>query len=383
VQSLIEQLEQAAATTPLDKQDDSFRFVSSSPSKNGGWKGNEFMPLSVTEFMAKDPTDGIRWVLEGYLPVGGIVVLAAKPKVGKTTLAYHMAAHIVQGISFLDCTVVQTPVLILAVEEHEMLVRDRLRNVIGESHADLYVHCGRFRPTELEALRDFIARKRIGLVILDTLAAYWTVKDENDAVQVQRAIQELRDVARDTEACVLVIHHCRKSEGSGGDEIRGSSALLGEVDIALMYSSGGHDTQRRIKTEGRVPGTIKQLIIDLENGEYQVAGRSSSEVDAHVMQRVEDALREAASQTVDELTRRTNLGRKKVDKYLVRLVGAGRASKTGTGHKGDPFRYTVRLQETVSTADSFLSTPNVYKEETETQWMATCDVDDCDGGGAK
>jgi hypothetical protein len=49
-----------------------------------------------------------------------------------------------------------------------------------------------------------------------------------------KAVKPLLQLARDSGACVLLIHHARKSEGQYGDEIRGSGALFALVDVAIV-----------------------------------------------------------------------------------------------------------------------------------------------------
>lgn len=71
----------------------------------------------------------MNWIFQDYLPVGGAVLLAAKPKTGKTTLVYHLLAALAQGHRFLERDTIPTAVLILAVEEHRRDVKNRLRSL--------------------------------------------------------------------------------------------------------------------------------------------------------------------------------------------------------------------------------------------------------------
>jgi RecA-family ATPase len=93
------------------------------------------------------------------------------------------------------------------------------------------------RPTSdtLEAIKAYVRAHAIRLILIDTLASFWT------AASVQKAIQPLLILARDSGACVLLIHHARKSEGQNGDEIRGSGALFAAVDVALILKR--HEVQ--------------------------------------------------------------------------------------------------------------------------------------------
>ena len=89
----------------------------------------------------------------------------------------------------------------------------------GVSHLDnLFVSVGPLSPTTtlFSEMRRFIEENEIKLVINDTLAAFWSVENENDASEMTKAVKPLLQLARETGACVLLIHHARKSEGSHG-----------------------------------------------------------------------------------------------------------------------------------------------------------------------
>jgi hypothetical protein len=59
-------------------------------------------PRHISEWLA-EPTgrSGIRWIWHRMLPSGGLCLLAAYMKVGKSTLAYALGAAVAQGKPFL------------------------------------------------------------------------------------------------------------------------------------------------------------------------------------------------------------------------------------------------------------------------------------------
>ena len=106
------------------------------------------------------------------------------------------------------------------------------------------------------------------MVIIDTLATFWKVKDENDAGAMTQAVIPLLNLARESGACVLLIHHSRKSEGAYGDEIRGSSALFALVDIAVIMKQHEVETQRKLIAMSRYPETPSELLVELRETGY-------------------------------------------------------------------------------------------------------------------
>jgi len=72
-------------------------------------------------------------------------------------------------------------------------------------------------------LHEWCEGQRNALIIVDTLATWSDVADENDARQMTAAISSWCRFAQETGACVLLIHHTRKGAASMG----GHSGKLG------------------------------------------------------------------------------------------------------------------------------------------------------------
>ena len=195
--------------------------------------------------------------------------------------------------------------------------------------------------------RGFVESNTITLVFVDTLAMFWNITDENDATVVTRAIQPLLNLARDTGACVLLIHHFRKSDGSGGEYIRGSNALLGAVDQALRLYRANGGNKRFLEATGRYNDTPKELIIELKDQEYIAIGDSIAETKAQEKTRVEHELISTPG-AIEALAEKAKVPCKKVYGYLKALVEEGKAQQHGKGVKRDPFMYSKVLPHSLS-----------------------------------
>jgi predicted ATP-dependent serine protease len=321
------------------------------PTREGTWKGTEFHPISATTFLEQegDEEEG-EWVLEDYLPKGGLVTLAAKPKVGKTTLAYELAVRVAGGELFLNRQTTQGGVLILALEEHPRDVRDRLRELQATCD-NLHIHSGRLepRPSTFEAIAQFVRDKQIILIIVDTLAMFWRLKDENDPAALTQAVKPLLELARETDACVVLIHHFRKSEGAEGDEIRGSTALLASVDVALLLYRHSSENQRRLSATGRYRNTPRELIIELSDGGYTAIGETRDLKLIAEKERLKSSL-SGTPEALDGLTEKAGIPPKRAYVLIKELVAEGFAESHGRGVKGDPYKYCVKSVQ-------FLSSP--------------------------
>ena len=209
-------------------------FVSCSTLKTGGSHETHFNADAVEDFLdVPEREDQPDWIWEDYLAAGGLALLAGKPKEGKSTFCYELAVNVSKGQPFFSRQTRASGVLIIGLEEHPRDMRRRLR-ALGAEGGKLFMYGGtplRPTPDTLEAIKEYVCTHDIRLILIDTLASFWTVADENDAASVQKAIQPLLALARDSGACVLLIHHARKSDGQNGDEIRGSGALFAAVDV--------------------------------------------------------------------------------------------------------------------------------------------------------
>ena len=139
---------------------------------------------------------------------------------------------------------------------------------------NLHVHASQLSPTSntFEEVKRYAREHDIKLILVDTLGVFWSVRDENDAAEVTKAIQPFLALARDTGACVLLIHHARKSEGSHGDEIRGSGALFAAVDVALIMKRHEVQSQWKLHALSRYSETPTELVLEHTESGYIALG---------------------------------------------------------------------------------------------------------------
>ena len=316
-------------------------FIFMSPLKNGPLHESNFTPLTAGDFLdMNQEEEAIEWVLDEYLPAGGLALLAGKPKEGKTTLTYELAVRVAKGHPFLNRSTSGGGVLILGLEEHPRDMRLRLRSLGAEALSNLYVYSGQLAPTPntLERITRFTMEQNIKLILVDTLAAFWSVRDENDAAEVTKAMKPLLRLARETGACVLLIHHARKSEGSYGDEIRGSGALFASVDVALILKRHEVQTQRILRASSRYPETPDELVLELRETGYSALGDPANLNKQARLEKIKTALTET-SETPETISHRAGIGLRDTFRLLKALAERGEINQDGKGRKGSPFRY--------------------------------------------
>ncbi|MDP2950092.1 MAG: AAA family ATPase, partial [Chloroflexota bacterium] len=198
------------------------------------------MPLQFTplaDFLGQEEQEP-PCIIEGLVPTGAVVLLAGKPKLGKSLLGLNAGLSVSVGARWLgEFSTSPGPVLICALEDRPSLVRKRLRAMAGAlGSGEVYVRCGGLhldRPEAVEALSNEVTKLKPVLVVIDPLIELHH-GDENDARAMADAISPLRDLARRHECAFLIVHHRRKSPGPVGDTVRGSSAIFGAVDGIIV-----------------------------------------------------------------------------------------------------------------------------------------------------
>ncbi len=305
----------------------------------------QFHPQDLDTLLASATPD-ITWLWEPFIPTEALVLLSAYMKVGKSTMMYGLISSILKGVDFLGYRTTKTNILILAVEESERDVRNRLLNFNVTEGLGLFVHVGRMIPSpeNYSMLRRFCQDKQIGLIVVDTLSTYISVEDENNNSEVLRAVQPLLDIAHTDKISVVMVHHNNKGEGDGGKGIRGASSLFGLVDQALILRyQGSHKGRfRKLETLGRYDETPREVVFEMDTDyTYRAIG---SEADA-LLNVIQLEVREVLL-SLGEAQTLVQLGEQLPSRKLKAIQKAlsplpGWMKREGLGVKGDPYRYSL------------------------------------------
>ena len=189
--------------------------------------------ISSIDLVADPNTEPIEWLVDGLIPRQTVTIIAGEPGCYKTWFAICLARSVSEGESFLGRRTSKCRVYYIDKENPKSLIISRL-DLTGR--AQDFEFWGLWSTPEPPLLGDSayqkIAKER-PLVIFDTLLKFHT-GDENssrDMGRVSKMILKLRDAG----ATVLVLHHKGKSQFNN---YRGSSEILGSVDVAYSLSKG-------------------------------------------------------------------------------------------------------------------------------------------------
>lgn len=208
-----------------------------------------------SEIIAIQPT---RWLIKNYLTRGSVVILAADPNLGKSTLANAWGHCVWMGTAWLRNGVMTGSVLFILGED----VRGAsLRANAWEAEYgactqanERYIeYADRMPPlcqpegqVELRRLLQFLTREHghaPALVVIDTLSTVWGSEPEN-ATELAAALMSILSALGDEFGCTFVlIHHLNKvTPGTGRREIslssiRGAGAFVGGADDVIVLEA--------------------------------------------------------------------------------------------------------------------------------------------------
>ncbi len=274
--------------------DPSFMAVSNTPPDGRiFWWMSELKAIEANE----------KWLWDGFISRGGITLLSALWKSGKSTLLAHLIrAFGGEEPQFLGRDIKPSRVLYIS-EEDATIWADRRDTLELGDHIGLITRPFQGRSTTA-IWRDWLGSVLIAceehqfdLVVLDTLSKMWPVRDENNAGQVEEALMPLWALCK-SGAAVLIVHHTRKSEGGNFTSARGSGGLSAFCETLIDFgrdSDGSPgSTRRMLRSAGRYRETPAnwQIELDRASGEYRYVGNGCDDEVAEIA--AHDAAMEAA-----------------------------------------------------------------------------------------
>lgn len=301
---------------------------------------NTALNLTLLKDLLAEPEETTNYLVEALLPAGGLSLLAAKPKTGKSTLARQLALAVARGDEFLGKKTETGLVIYLAFEERRADVRNHFLKMGATGEENLKIFAGMAPADGLTQLRRTAESEKPSLIIVDTLARLARIKDMNDYSQTTLGLEPFLALAREVGTHVLLLHHAKKGDGRGIDSILGSTGLSGSVDTIINL----HRTEeyRTISTIQRDGNDLADTVLQF-NKETQITTLGGSREDAEVGSLKGEILHFLAGQESfvleksieDGVEGRTGHKRK----ALRELVHEGKVEREGKGGRGSPYLY--------------------------------------------
>jgi hypothetical protein len=198
------------------------------------------------EILGVPPT---RWLLTGVFPQQGLGAIYGAAGGGKSFVAVHLAFEAATGGQFFGEPFPRPLRVVYVAAERPADTRDRIEAQAkhrGIPVPDNLALLAPRRPLQIEehfehlryALQEVAAERWGGaapdLVIFDTFARMTLGREENAAKEMGPVIEAFGDLVTGCGAAFgLLVHHSGKDKAKG---LRGSSALLGALDVVLHLS---------------------------------------------------------------------------------------------------------------------------------------------------
>jgi len=184
-----------------------------------------------------------QWLVDRLLQAGWLLVLNARPKVGKSIVSVNLAVALANGTAFLNHKTSQCAVVYIDLERPiETLNRFKVLGVMESPN--IFVPAERVGADLVDTLRDLINQAKVltnrpVVVFVDTLGDF--IKPAlrqrkasiNDYDAITEILQELRDLALELGCAFVFVHHTRKSQSDEPSEVDvlGSTAIAGKFDV--------------------------------------------------------------------------------------------------------------------------------------------------------
>ena len=320
--------------------------------------------MSAAEIKASTPVRP-PYVAEPYVIAGAITLWGGKPKVGKSTVSFGLAAALVTpGAQFLGMDITHGPVVYLSEESTATLVHKLPQSddllVLTRDNAWPKPDW----PTLISAA--VVEAQRIGAIALfvDTLP-FWAglaADRENNAGAALLTMDAL-DQAAATGLAVVVPMHTRKGGGEDGEGLRGSGAWAGSGDVIVeMDRVPDMPRQRVLLALSRYPQTPGTMVVELgaddqwrmvsqdddRSDPKTIAARNRTQADRDALL---DALSGGSSLTRGELEEAIGAPDRQWHKLLDELLKEKKISRSGSGVRGNPYRYEKVLTDTAQTPE--------------------------------
>ncbi len=246
---------------------------------SGDWRA----VLRPVSDVLRDKVVAEEWAVDGLVPLGWLIMLAGRTKVGKTLLIIALAYAIATGGQFLGRRCRKGSVLLALVDDMPAITHPRLEKL--KDMDNVFVYTGRWNDTVLPAIQQAAAELRPTLVVIDTLVKTIPKRDkaENDSATMDAAMEPFAALSSEYGCSVVLIHHLGKS-----GEFRGSTAIESAAPMTVKAKREESSTDVELEIEWKLE-PVPPLVVQLDGDEWRLLG------DKHTLDasRLKDEIRAA------------------------------------------------------------------------------------------
>lgn len=201
----------------------------------------------------------VRWLWDGWVPLGELTVIDGDPGSGKSQLTLDIAARLSRGWLMPPCPrkpdhPPRTPgssIILTTEDAADTVIRPRLDALHADCDRIMLLGAERDLPTfpaEIPWLENKITEHRARLAVLDPFYGFLGSRVEsNTDPKIRQALGPLAQVAHRTGCAIVLVRHLNKKSDEpvlyrGG----GSIAVLAQCRSAVIVGRDPSDPQRRV-----------------------------------------------------------------------------------------------------------------------------------------
>lgn len=307
---------------------------------------SDALPVVRVDQIAREE-NAPRWLVEPLWGESSVGVIGGAPKCAKTWLGLDLALSVATGTACLGRYAVPRPgpVLVYLAEDALAVVRERVEGMArhrGLKLAGVDLHVITIPSLRLDRephrnrLLETARQLRPRLLLLDPLVRLHGI-DENNATEVAGLLAYFRELQRQLDLSVILVHHTRKNAAGGvaaGQGLRGSSDIhaFGDSNLYLRRASQRLVLLSEHRAAPASPPVYLELVAtDATMTHLEIAGEPEVERRRNLQERVLDLL--AHGETLSRAKLRDTLSVKNqlLGEALETLEQAGRLTRTPAG----------------------------------------------------
>ncbi len=196
-------------------------------------------------FIGDAPATPPRELIKGLLPAYGVAVTGGQSTAGKTFIQIHKAICLAKGPPYFGHRIVERVGTAFVAAEGRALIPNRFAAGLAKASITEKLPIAWMRQLpdfgSADGIKQFVRQLRmlderyradfgvrLGHITIDTVAACFAMKSEDDNAEATKIVNILRTVGEEIGALMAPVHHYGKNPESG---LRGASAWKGSADI--------------------------------------------------------------------------------------------------------------------------------------------------------
>lgn len=301
-------------------------------------------PARCMAYHADDLLDALlpepRFLVRDRIPEG-LIILAGRPKMGKSWLALLLASAMGTGGYFLGILATKGKVAYLALEDPPKRMKKRMKVMDWPRGAtvDFFFNMDPIGGT-LDGLPAFMEAGEYDLVIIDTLSRAMPVGVRtNDNAEMVPVLGPIQQAAVQQGRAVLVIDHYRKAglRSEGGDhldEVMNATTKVAVADTIIGLARKRGEREAILKITGRDFEDDLELAIehDRDTGSWELLGNADDVRRTQTQKKALATLKALAGQGVTqpstkEVQEASGIGKGHTSEVLHELAEAGKVRR--------------------------------------------------------